>query len=465
MNKKEKNLKSQVQQLIRAGHTAEAIKHILKDTVMDELVPTLNAQIDSIIADHSPYPFIREVFQSKIISQHDGRSYLLYNLETKSKEVIGLEMLNQVLNREAYEGLITICKFEYNPKSSKDFYTENGKNYFNNYEPPKWLFNHFHFKASLPEQALPKLYKDFLLHFTNNQLESYEYVLDWLATMLQKRNYCYLATIGNQGVGKGVFAQICRSLVGAKNYAEIPARKFLLRNFNDEAKDKNFLYLNEILIRNEEEANKVKVLVEETIMIESKGKDIVEQKNHLNVYVSSNSMDSLRLPGDDRRFSVIDLTSQKLADWTPYGTPAELTELLTNEENIAQFASFLMHRKVKRDMTKPLETQRKKDLRKYELTEWEEYFLSVYCSKNAGKKISMLEVKEHIHLTINSKVKITYETMKRLSDKVVPLLENQNGKIFFELKRERDADGARRYYVEMPSEQPDDVLAISSVNT
>jgi phage/plasmid-associated DNA primase len=102
-----------------------------------------------------------------------------------------------------------------------------------------------------------------------------------------------------------------RLLVGEKNFHTSDTR-LITKDFNKQFKNKRIVFCDEIQILKVEHVNKFKALINDMIEIEGKGENAVEVKNYASIYIASNNFDSIRLTDDDRRFSIIELTDEKL---------------------------------------------------------------------------------------------------------------------------------------------------------
>lgn len=350
--------------------------------------------------DHMPiegfYKFVLKCIS--IMSKDDEQNIILVNKETKERESAKLNAILSCVpkdERENYRKSIHLCKFEYNPTSKSLISFRNDLEYYNKYIPPKWLsetfYNNEEFYSTVKE--VPELINRFLKHLVADDEASYNYILDWLSTMLTSRNLTVLTLIGNPGVGKGSLADIASNLVGSSNFDKTRANIFKGR-FNGKLADKQLVLLDELEIKNNEEYSLFKDVVNEQISIEKKGVDEVLITNYANFIMASNNRDAIKIPESDRRFSLVDLTTISLP--TVFSS-AEINQLKTDEQLTADFANYLLGREVKNLMFKPfVAINKKNEITDATISNWEDYFLNEYLQDNLNKTKSIKEVSEEL---------------------------------------------------------------------
>ena len=222
---------------------------------------------------------------------------------------------------------------------------------FNCYAPPTSLHENFYSKSALPlVQNPPSIYLEFLTHFTAQDQRSVSFILDWIANSLTGRNLTYLTTCGDMGIGKGILGDILKALHGSSNYL-LANDSILKTGFNIAAKNKTCIYLDEISIKTSEELDRLKAFVNNEMLYTAKGKDSVNEENYANLYISTNRPEEIKLEAGDRRFSVVELTEEKLVGHAIL-KGAEIKDYraqLLDPENIAQFAYYLKGRKIETD--------------------------------------------------------------------------------------------------------------------
>lgn len=146
----------------------------------------------------------------------------------------------------------------------------------------------------------------------NNSTEIYDWVLKWLAYLIQNpgaKMKTALIFHGPQGAGKNLFFESYAKIFG--KYARIVGQAEIDDKFNDWASGKLFMIADEVVARQElfHIKNKLKALITgDTIRINPKNVAAHDEKNHVNLVFLSNEKQPLVLEKDDRRYVVI---------WTP----------------------------------------------------------------------------------------------------------------------------------------------------
>jgi hypothetical protein len=183
---------------------------------------------------------------------------------------------------------------------------------------------------------------EFLKFFLSNDDASIDYALQWMSISLRERNLTFLTLLASQGSGKGTLTRLLELIHGEKNAKQIKAESINAR-FNSFLAGATLLTINEITKLNNLQLDSIKLLNEGTLQIENKGVDKMRHiENHLNVIISSNNLDALKITSDDRRYSIIEVSDEKLQNRFP--NLKDFRDELYCDETIAQFAAFLWHR-------------------------------------------------------------------------------------------------------------------------
>lgn len=395
-------VKKYVKKMIRLGFEERQITRAvdnqfksLSESIIDEIV-------SDVIHGYPNYGFIQKIVRSKIVcdAQGDNQKIILLDEVNRSIDEYDRSRVKEVLDAKFdLQEKMHSTKYEYRPLEPGMLLVNKDHTYtYNTYVPPKWQEDWFYTKGlECPEKIIeiPAIYNKFLTHLVGNSEESEasrEYIIKWLANGLKRKNYCILTTIGKQGIGKGVLGNIMKGIYGDPNYYEGGDRMFK-GTFNSQIENKRLVYCDEITIKEREDEDRLKLVVNDYIEIEKKGIDAKTVRNYASFYISSNHMDSIVLTADDRRFSIVELTDEKLLNAM---TPDEIRELL-NEENIRKFASYLWHYEVdEKEMAKVFVTARTAEVRAMGLKEWEEWFVFNFCVDNKGKIYTLDQAKTEI---------------------------------------------------------------------
>jgi len=302
--------------------------------------------------------------------------------------------LRKLFTAKEYKNFIEVIpsEFVYDPfKKEKVFVGDDLITYLNIYEPPNWMIDEFgQYKEIKKIEKMPQLFDKFFNHLSNGKDSEYNYIIKWLANAIQHRNHCVLSAIGAPGIGKGVLGNIMLGLVGLKNFTKTDNR-LITKDFNKQLQHKRLVFCDEINIKKTNHMNKFKDLVNDKVEIEGKGLDAQLDDNYASIYIASNNLDSLFIPENDRRFSVIELTDDRLDS----NFSVKEIEELNNTENIEEFAKYLYYYKVDRsEMLKVHRSKRLEDIKISTLTDAEEWFLEDYAVEKQGQEINMLIVQE-----------------------------------------------------------------------
>lgn len=446
MSKSIEEVKKSVKKFIRLGYDKESICGILSknDKSFDSNI--LKDVVEDVVQDYPNYGMIQKIVRSELVVDKAGEDVNVIILDSKFKSIepINRQRLFEMFDSKYdFKSKVYTATFDYRPLEPGMLLKNSDGSYsYNTYVPPKWLEEWFYSKGEIqPKKVseIPTMYYKFFNHLVGGNKPSFDYLIKWLANGLKRKNYCILTTIGKQGIGKGVLGEIMRKIFGRENYYAGSDRMFK-GTFNSQIANRRLVYCDEIFIREKEDEDKLKLVVNDNIEIEKKGVDAKEIKNYANFYVSSNNMDAICLTADDRRFSIIDLTDVKLLEIM---SPDEIKELL-EEKNVEMLARFLWYVNVDvKEMSKVFITERTSQVRAMGLKEWEEYFIMEYCPNNPGKVMKVHEagevIKDHFgyntrvgrgrFLDLQNKYPESFKvTLKEINDKKTWVVEILSGK-------------------------------------
>lgn len=147
------------------------------------------------------------------------------------------------------------------------------------------------------------------------QTEMFEYILNWIAHMIQKPDVLpgvALVFRGQKGVGKSTLGTALVKLAGQHGLA-ISDSMHLTNHFNAHLRDCIFLFSDEAMWGGNKQAEgTLKQLITESLIVyEAKGRDAVPGKNLIHIMMASN--EDWVIPAsmeDERRFAVGDVTSK-----------------------------------------------------------------------------------------------------------------------------------------------------------
>jgi hypothetical protein len=386
-------IRNEMRKLVRSGFDKEQISSKLKD----QFPETKENVIDKIVNEKndSEFRLAQKIMRSNLFTNMREKGQLIFMDDPFHPEIKQIEkaQLRNVLDKDAMKDLvIRPCEFVYDPfKRERVYEGDDLISYFNNYEPPTWMVDEYgQYKEVERVDKMPELFHRFFIHLSNGKESEYNYMVKWLANSIQDRNFCVLTAIGAPGIGKGVLGNIMLGLVGLSNFTKTD-NKLISKDFNAQIRNKRLVFCDEINIKKTNHMNKFKDLVNDKIEIEGKGKDAKLDDNYASIYVASNNLDSLYIPENDRRFSVIELTNNRLdSNFT-----VEEIEQLNELKNIEELAKYLYHYEVDKDeMLKVHRSQRLEDIKLSTLTDAQEWFLEDYAVEKKGQVIDLTIVQE-----------------------------------------------------------------------
>lgn len=373
----------------------EKMKRDLQDLAPSE-IGVLKSLVSQSIIEHKSYKEIQSYMNGILLAPNDSKDvYYLLDPVKHTKRLVRVSLLQRLLNPKVdIRNRIVPCYFRYDPFMNQEVYELGNETCYNSYEPAAWYKDAFYKDAELPKPAVePEIYTRFLNHLLAGDKPSIEYVTKWLATSLQSRNRCYLTTIGNQGIGKGLLGEVMKALHGPENYSEVIFSDIQDKKFNSIFIHKRLIYLDEIAIKNKKQEDLVKMFANDNMEAELKGVDSKMVRNYASIYTSSNNIDSLRLSSDDRRFSIVELTSVSLRDVFS----KEDFEALMNPANIAEYGAYLMNLPISEmEMLRPFVSARTQLVREASITDLEDYIVNQYAKEHAGEEMELSDFQNHL---------------------------------------------------------------------
>ena len=157
----------------------------------------------------------------------------------------------------------------------------------------------------------------------NGNEEYYDYLISLLADSVQNpdiRPGVSVVLRGAQGTGKGIFIKEYGKLFG-KHFTHVSSSKQFVGNFNAHLKDILILYADEAFWAGDKEAEGTlkRMITEETLVIEPKGKDAFTIPNLIRVMISSNHDWVVPAGLEERRFFILDVGNSHIQDHVYFG--------------------------------------------------------------------------------------------------------------------------------------------------
>ena len=386
-------IRNEFKQLVRLGFH----RNDIYDTLKEKFPDIKELTIKKVMKEGGGETRLAEkIMRSKLFTNMQETGSTIYMDDPFCVEIKKLEraQLKYVLDKKVISNLtITPCEFIYDPYRKERVYESDDLiSYFNLYEPPSWMVNEYgQYKNEVEKvEEMPELFHRFFDHLSDGKESEYNYIVKWLANAIQDRNYCVLSAIGAPGIGKGVLGNIMLGLVGKDNYSKTDNR-LITKDFNKQLLHKRLVFCDEINIKKTNHMNKFKDLVNDKIEIEGKGVDANLEENFASIYIASNNLDSLFIPENDRRFSVVELTSNRLDS----KFSIKEIEQLNDMKNIEEFAKYLYHYKVdKAEMLKVHRSKRLEDIKISTLSDAQEWFLEDYAIEKRNQEVDLSIVQD-----------------------------------------------------------------------
>jgi hypothetical protein len=151
----------------------------------------------------------------------------------------------------------------------------------------------------------------------------YAYLMNWFARAVQfpnEQGYAALVWRSDEGTGKNVAAEAFGKLFGP-HYMAVSNARHLTGNFNAHLQNKLVLLANEAFqANNKQDESVLKMLITDpTIVIESKGVNVVDCANLLHLIISSNADWVVSASDTARRFVVFEVSNEKANDYDYFG--------------------------------------------------------------------------------------------------------------------------------------------------
>jgi len=368
--------------------------------------------------------------------------YYTYNDATMELKPMSLTETLRFMDKTVVIPKIIEIDFTYDP-NDVNILTPGVPNWkFNTYRPPAWYADIFYKKLPVEPVEVPDIYQRYLRNITNNNEASYNYILDWLSMAILDRNLTYLCTIAAEGIGKGRLYDLMKALLNESNCVKVFIEQ-LDSQFNGYLEGKKLVYLDEVLVNSSKKEDKIKEMVNPTIMIEKKGKDSYTANNYANIYISSNNTDALKISSaQQRRFSLINLTDYGMAKWPEvyknWSIDKDFAAIL-EPSNVEQLGRHLLTRKFDKEQHRIvpfLSKEKTREIFTDSLKTWEHYMIFELAKIRAGETLTLAELKDQLEHGINEQCKkfITRASVKSLCRRHPGI---------FVIKQEKNANGQR----------------------
>jgi len=182
-------------------------------------------------------------------------------------------------------------------------------------KPKENLYNLFQGFAVKPQKGDCSLFLSHLKNvLCNGNEEYYNYLIAWLAHLLQKPEDKIGTAIvirGKQGTGKSVVFKAIGVLLG-KHYKVADNPRYIAGNFNSHLHDCLLLHLEEAFFAGDGklEASLKEMITGDTVLMEYKGKEPIIAKNYARVAITTNADWVVPAGMEERRFFVLQASEE-----------------------------------------------------------------------------------------------------------------------------------------------------------
>jgi hypothetical protein len=157
----------------------------------------------------------------------------------------------------------------------------------------------------------------------NRDQSHFDYLMGWMARLIQyphKQGEVAVVLRGDLGTGKGTLGHALLSLVG-RHGMHISSSRHLTGNFNGHLRDCVYLFSDEAFYAGDKAGiSTLKALITERwVTIEEKFMPAVQASNRLHIFMSSNSDWVVPAAQGERRFFVLDVSSDRKNDHDYFG--------------------------------------------------------------------------------------------------------------------------------------------------
>lgn len=234
----------------------------------------------------------------------------------------------------------------------------NGIGLFPDNRVPDGYFNTWNGFTVSPKPGNCQKFLDHIKHVVCDDDDNLgEWVLDWVADLFQdpaNPKGCAIVMRGDEGAGKGIFANTIGSMLGP-HHRHLIDDTHLTSNFNAHLLDAVTVFADEITWGgNKKTAGKLKGMVTETHLVgERKGIDAILYRNMIHLFIASNSDWVIPAGTNSRRWCVLNVSNERCRDRKYFN------DLIKEIENGGREAilHYFMTRHVTSDLRRAPETK------------------------------------------------------------------------------------------------------------
>lgn len=249
-------------------------------------------------------------------------------------------------------------------------------------------------------------YLEHIKYACKDEVDSYNYVLNWIAHIFQKPNIKIKTAIilysQGEGYGKNIIFEILEKLLEGY-YTKFKKTSDIGSKFNSNMMGKLFVLGDEIDARVSELNEELKDMITRNYeIIEFKGKDKIQVNDYKNYIFTTNNEMAFKISPTDRRFMLIEFPDDK----KDYNYFKNLYEFKDNNEALRQLYNYFKTRNIKEFIPSQIvKTEYKQNLILNNLPSYLRYLKDEYSSI-CDKEFTLTELYKDIQ---------DYATIKRLN--------------------------------------------------
>ncbi|EGQ9289604.1 TPA: hypothetical protein NJZ29_004609 [Vibrio parahaemolyticus] len=250
---------------------------------------------------HQPYLEFFTIREFKDMLSHEPQVLVGFTktMDEKKKPVADVWLQSQDAN-------LCTSGITFYPTEDK-FYNGKLNSYFGlGVEPQKWKFTDI---------------GAYLLHvelvICDGNKECYEYLMNWLAHMIQKpaeKPEVAVVLKAGQGTGKGTFVDPIGKIIGA-HFVHLTEQSQVIGRFNSLLENKVLIFADEFFAGSKKHTDQLKgMITEKTAKIERKGVDSIMVPSYCRLIMASNHENIVSIEKDERRYLYLEVNEERKQD-------------------------------------------------------------------------------------------------------------------------------------------------------
>jgi hypothetical protein len=205
-------------------------------------------------------------------------------------------------------------------------------------------FNNAYYEYINPNVTCDRLLWHIRNIICNNEDNSYNYLIGWLAFLLQKPNIKHETCIllqAEEGAGKNVFVEIIKLLIGKHFCYDTGEINDIIGGFNHHLSGKLIVIGDELIsYAGFKKSDAIKNMTTcPNINVTKKGIDTIQESSYHRYIFTTNNIETLRITNKDRRILVLGVSNTKIGDHKYF---EDLYEEINNPDAIKKLFDFLI---------------------------------------------------------------------------------------------------------------------------